>query len=78
MAAMADLASRTVWNFTKPNPRDAFVETSRMTQQLSTAPNFSNAAFNAVSSTSSARFLTYTLLCWFCVVCWLVDAPRAF
>jgi hypothetical protein len=33
---MADLASRTVWNFTKPNPRDAFVDTSRITQQLST------------------------------------------
>ena len=41
-----------------------------MTQQLSTAPNRANAAFSAVSSMSSTRFLTYTLLCR--LVCWLV------
>ena len=34
-----------------------------MTQQLSTAPKRSNAALSAISSTSSARFFTYTFEC---------------
>ena len=38
MFAIAEAACATSANFTNPNPRLLFVETSRMTQQLATAP----------------------------------------
>ena len=58
MPAMAASACATSSNLTKPNPRLLLVDTSRMTQQLSTVPKTSNARLSSSSSTSSARFLT--------------------